>query len=175
MIILKGSEKDVADISDLYSAIHNAEADGVLSIGWIPDVYPIPQTAIDAAKRGDLFVLKDNNRIVASAIINHIQLDYYSKGRWQYPASDNDVMVLHTLVVDPRVKSKGYGTAFVRFFEQYAIEHNSYVLRMDTQEKNMAARKLYNHLGYSEADKISVEAVYGLSNLSLVLLEKKLS
>lgn len=59
-----------------------------------------------------------------------------------YPAEDNDVMVLHTLVVDPDAGGHGYGTLFVEFYESYAVEHSCHYLRMDTNEKNRAARSL---------------------------------
>ena len=34
--------------------------------------------------------------------------------------SEEEIMVLHTLVVDPEASGKGFGTAFVRFYEDFA-------------------------------------------------------
>ena len=59
-------------------------------------------------------------------------------------------MVLHTLVVSPYCVKKGIGTKFVAFYEQYAKENNCPELRMDTNAKNLVARKLYKKLGYKE-------------------------
>lgn len=176
MLIYKATQTDCSDIVNLYSSIHDAEESGILNIGWQRNLYPTEKTAIDAIERGDIFVMQIDKKIVATAIINQKQLDCYSNANWQYNVANNDVMVLHTLAVSPFEAKKGYGAAFVRYYEQYANNHYCLVLRMDTQEKNMNARKLYAKLGYQEVDIITVsDGFNGLLNLNLVLLEKRLS
>ena len=82
-------------------------------------------------------------------------------------------MVLHTLVVDPTLAGKGYGSRFVRFYEQYAAENDCLYLRMDTNARNQAARRLYRHLGYREAGIVPCE-FNGIPGVQLVCLEKTL-
>ena len=82
-------------------------------------------------------------------------------------------MVLHTLVIYPAVKGRGLGTAFVTFYEQYALEHGCRYLRMDTNERNAGARSLYKRLGYREIDILPCE-FNGIPGVNLVLLEKTL-
>lgn len=164
---------DVDEIEKIYDGIHTAQEQGVLNTGWVRNVYPVRKTALDAIARGDLFVMEEENRIVASAIINQIQVDVYSDCTWQYPAKEGEVMVLHTLTVDPNCAGKGYGTEFVRYYERYALAHGCSYLRMDTQQKNIAARKLYQKLGYCERG--IVHCVFnGIPGVQLVCLEKKL-
>ena len=86
---------------------------------------------------------------------------------------DAQIMVLHTLVVEPTCAGKGYGSAFVRFYEQYAREHHCPYLRMDTNARNTAARKLYARLGYWEAGIVPC-AFNGIPDIELVCLEKVL-
>ena len=82
------------------------------------------------------------------------------------------MMVLHTLVVDPLCAGRGYGTAFVAFYEGYARQNGCTVLRMDTNEKNAAARRLYARLGYREA--AIVPCVFnGIEGVGLVCMEKR--
>ena len=82
-------------------------------------------------------------------------------------------MVLHALVVSPKIKGKGYGTAFVDFYEKYALENGCPYLRMDTNAKNAAARSLYKKLGYIEVS--TVPCVFnGIDGVQLVCLEKNL-
>ena len=89
------------------------------------------------------------------------------------PALDEQVMVLHTLVIDPDEKGKGYGREFVAFYEEYASRSGCTCLRMDTNARNEGARRLYRHLGYREAG--IVRCVFsGLAGVELVMLEKKL-
>ena len=98
--------------------------------------------------------------------------EWVASANWKYQdILPEQVMVLHTLVVDPGQSGKGYGSAFVKFYEDYAKEHNCPYLRMDTNAKNQAARKLYARLGYWEAD--IVPCVFnGIPGVQLVCLEK---
>lgn len=87
--------------------------------------------------------------------------------------NDLFVMVLHALVVDPSEKNKGYGSAFVAYYEDYAKQHGCIALRMDTNARNTRARTLYQRLGYEEVG--IVECVFnGIPNVQLVCLEKYL-
>ncbi|MFR6695383.1 MAG: GNAT family N-acetyltransferase [Dysosmobacter sp.] len=80
--------------------------------------------------------------------------------------------MLHTLVVDPTVKGKGYGTAFVAFYEQLARKRIGRTLRIGTNARNTPARALYKKLGYAEAG-IVAGTFNGIPNVQLVCLEKK--
>lgn len=86
---------------------------------------------------------------------------------------DNEVMVLHTLVVDPLERSRGYGKVFVAFYENYARQQGCAELRMDTNMINKSARKMYKKLGYEEVGII--DCVFnGIPDVKLVCLEKYL-
>ena len=121
----------------------------------------------------NLFVYEEEGRVLAAAVINQTQVDAYTDGKWTYPARDDEVMVLHTLVVEPTAGGRGIGRAFVAFYEHYAREHGCTVLRMDTNAKNAAARRLYQKLGYGEPDIVPC-TFNGIPGVQLVLLEKKL-
>ena len=142
------------------------------STGWIRNAYPTVKTAEAALGRNDLFVLKDGGKVAAAAIINQIQVEEYKNAAWKNAADDNEIMVLHGLVVDPFEKGKGYGRAFVAFYEDYARQHGCTALRMDTNVINTRARSLYQRLGYEEIG--IVESNFnGIPNVRLVCLEKK--
>ena len=168
----KAGEGDVAAVAQIYENIHVAEHAGKLSTGWIAGVYPVENTARAALERGDLFVCESGG-IVAAAIINRQQVDVYALGKWLYPADDDEVMVLHTLVVEPEASGRGFGKAFVDFYEDYSRKNGCTVLRIDTNARNLRARAMYAKLGYREAG--TVPCVFnGIPDVQLVLLEKKL-
>ena len=173
MQFIKAEEKHIDAIEGIYSRIIDAQEQGRLTVGWQRGVYPTRQTALDALGRDDLFVCVDGGQVAAAAIINRIQVPVYAEVGWLYHAEPDEVMVLHTLVVDPLRAGRGYGTAFVAFYEGYAKNNGCPVLRMDTNEKNAAARRLYARLGYREAG--IVPCVFnGIKGVGLVCLEKKL-
>ena len=173
MQFIKATSGHIDAIVAIYGRIIDAQEQGRLTVGWQRGVYPTRQTALDALGRDDLFVCVDGGQVAAAAIINRIQVPVYAEVGWLYHAEPDEVMVLHTLVVDPLRAGRGYGTAFVAFYEGYARQSGCPVLRMDTNEKNAAARRLYARLGYREAG--IVPCVFnGIKGVGLVCLEKKL-
>lgn len=172
-MIRLAAEKDIKAIAQIYEDIHTDEEAGKLTIGWQRGIYPTEQTAVDSVAKGDMFVCERDDEIVAAAKINKEQVDVYADGKWEYPASDEEVMVLHTLVVSPRAMTGGIGREFVKFYEEYALENGCPYLRMDTNARNERARGFYSKIGYKEID--IVPCVFnGIEGVNLVLLEKKL-
>lgn len=173
MDIRRAGAGDVGAVDAIYQRIHDGEEQGRTTIGWVRELYPTAATAQAAVERGDLFVLEDGGRVVAAAILNQIQVPEYASCPWQYPAGEDEVMVLHTLVVDPAAQGRGYGRAFVAFYEAYARDHGCLFLRMDTNEKNLAARRMYSKLGFTEPGVVSC-SFNGIPGVELVCLEKRL-
>ena len=174
-VIRKGVAADIPQIAAIYDRIHTQEETGLVTIGWVRGIYPTRATAQAALDAGELFVLECDGTAAAAARINQVQVPEYANAQWQYPqAPAEQVMVLHTLVVDPLQGGRGLGTAFVRFYEEYAREHGCPYLRMDTNEKNKNARALYARLGYREADIVDC-CFNGIAGVRLVCLEKTLA
>ena len=173
MIVRKGTQSDIKAVTVLYEKVHTAEEKGETLTGWKRGIYPTKATVEAALSRDDLFVMEEDGKIVAVGVLNKIQVDVYESAPWKYPADDSEVMVMHTLAVDPERKRRGYGRSFVKFYENYAIENNCPYLRIDTNEINLYARKLYKSMGYEEI--ATVPCVFnGLEGVGLVLLEKYL-
>ena len=173
MKIRKAVCADIEAVAQLYADVHTAEESGQITVGWQRGIYPERSTAEAALERGDLFVQEEDGRIVGAAIINQQQVDVYAQARWQYPADDEGVMVLHTLVIAPSLSRRGYGRAFVAYYEAFARANGCRCLRMDTNARKTRARRLYRALGYREADVVPC-VFQGLRNVELVLLEKEI-
>jgi GNAT superfamily N-acetyltransferase len=169
----KAAMDDLDRICEIYSEIHTQEEEGKASVGWVRTVYPTRKTAEDSIINGDMFVEEEDGLIAAAAKINQEQLEEYSNAKWTYNVPDEQIMVLHTLVVSPTLSGKGYGSRFVSFYESYALEHGCHYLRMDTNEKNINARALYKNLGYMEADIVPCN-FNGIPIVQLVCLEKRI-
>lgn len=167
----RADENDTDRICEIYDEIHTETEAGRMTTNWVRGVYPTKETAEHSIRCRDMFVEEENGRIVAAARINQEQVAEYAKADWRYDAPDDQVMVLHTLVVSPKAKGRGYGSRFVAFYESYALEHGCRYLRMDTSVENLGARALYKKLGYCEVSVISSE-FNGISGMQLVCLEK---
>ncbi len=176
-MIRKATAADIDAVASVYEHIHTAEETGEASIGWIRGVYPERETALAALERGDLFVETDEIQgesvVVGTAILNQTQVDVYKGAPWRYDVPEDQVMVMHTLVIDPFVKGHGYGREFAEYYEQYALSKGCQYLRIDTNARNTAARAFYKKLGYEEIDIVPCE-FNGIPDVKLVLLEKRI-
>ena len=172
-MIRKAEIRDLGAVDSLYREIHDAEAAGLITTGWIREIYPIRATAEAALARGDLFVVEDDGQILGSGIINQLQVDVYEGAPWKHQVPDNRVCVLHTLVISPAARGKGYGREFIRFYEDYALQHGCTELRIDTNERNLAARAMYSKYGYQEIGIVPT-VFNGIPGVNLVLLEKQI-
>lgn len=173
----KATADDTSRILEIYSNILDIEESRPESvIGWKRDIYPTIEVVNAALERDDMYVQFDTelDMIVGSAIINKVQLDCYRDISWKYEpdATDDEVMVLHTLTIDPRLPKSGYGTQFAEFYRQVAAENNCKVLRIDTSESNYPARSLYKKLGYVETE-IIFTSFNDIEGYNLVLLERE--
>ena len=173
MMIRKAIWSDLDAVEQLYNEIHVAEETGIITTGWLRGVYPSRESARAALERDDLFVLEEDGRILGSGIINQIQVDVYEGAPWKYPVPDDQVCVLHTMMISPGKFGKGYAREFLQFYEEYALEHGCTELRIDTNARNKAARAMYRNHGYSEIDIVPT-TFNGIPEIRLVLLEKDL-
>ncbi|MDY2600663.1 MAG: GNAT family N-acetyltransferase, partial [Eubacteriales bacterium] len=107
MEIRKATEADIPAVTAIYDALLDREEQGLLTTGWTRGVYPTEQTARDSLAAGTLYVLEDGGRVTAAAKIDQSQMAQYTQCHWQHDAPPEQVLVLHTLVVDPAVKGKG--------------------------------------------------------------------
>ena len=168
--IRRAAAEDLAAVARIYEELHDAEESGAQTIGWVRGVYPTASVAEAALARGDLFVLEDGE-VLGAAIINRIQVDCYAGAPWERAAPEGEVCVLHTLVISPRAAGRGYGTRFVRFYEEHARALGCTELRMDTNARNTRARAMYARLGYREVAVVPT-VFNGIPDVELVLLEK---
>ena len=63
-LIRKATGNDLSAIETIYNKIHDAEAAGLQTTGWIRGVYPVRQTAEAALQRDDLYVLEENGQVL---------------------------------------------------------------------------------------------------------------
>lgn len=171
--IRRAAEEDIPAITAIYDAVLQKEEQGQYTIGWIRGIYPTEDTAKTAVECGDMFVMEEDGRIIASARINHEQMPAYALVSWSVDVPDEKVMVMHTLTVDPEMNGHGAGDRFIQFYEGYSLQKGSHVLRIDTNERNLNARRKYDAAGYTECGIIPCE-FNGIPGVRLVCLEKVL-
>lgn len=89
-----------------YSRIHEDLSQTINYPRWPRGIYPTEESAQEAMDKKELYVLKENQIIIGSVILNHDQDLGYENVDWQVAAKEDEVMVVHTLAIDPRLKGK---------------------------------------------------------------------
>lgn len=151
MIIRKATQDDVVKVAAGYAELAEHEKNTISYTNWQFDYYPTVNTAQESFKKGTLFVLEDCGEVCASMILNHVQPCEHHKIKWKYNADDAQILVIHTLCVNPSKTSRGYATAMVNFAHEFAKQTECKVIRLDTYVGNTPAQSLYKKLGYEYA------------------------
>lgn len=145
---------DIDAVNNTYTELLlHEQRTGISTTNWVLGVYPTRSTAEKAHNEGTLYVLEDEGTLCASMILNQHQAEVYQKIQWKYPASAEQVLVLHTLCIPPQFAGKGYGTAMVEFALSAAEKRGCRVLRLDTYAGNAPAARLYHKLGFRYAGR----------------------
>lgn len=114
MFIRKATWDDLAEIIRIYDEVHAREEAGEVTTGWTRDIYPTRKTAESSIERGDMFVQENEaGEIVGTGIINQTQVDVYANGDWQFPAANEEIVVLHTLIISVKSGHRGSGKVFL--------------------------------------------------------------
>ena len=148
---------DVDQLERLYNDLNDHFASTTNFPGWIKGVYPVRETAVEGIEEGALFVLRIEDEIAGSIILNHKPEKAYGKAKWTFESDYSDVIVIHTLVVHPRFLKMGIGSALMEFATDYSRNKNMCSIRLDVSIHNLPAIALYEKHGYRYVDTVDLE------------------
>ncbi|MDO4944698.1 MAG: GNAT family N-acetyltransferase [Ruminococcus sp.] len=83
-------------------------------------VYPTRKDAEKALRNNALYVFEENGAVLGSIILDGYQPDEYRKIAWASQVADEEVTVIHLLMVRPCAAGKGVGSALVNFAAETA-------------------------------------------------------
>ena len=162
-IIELGKGNDIDELENLYNDLNDYLTEGVNYPGWVKDIYPIRQNAVEGVKNGNLYVAKHNGKIVGSIILSHEPETAYYNVKWEIESDYSDVFVVHTFIVHPEFMKLGIGKALLDFADEYSIKSKVKSIRLDVYENNIPAINLYKKCGFKYIDTVDL----GLGNYGL--------
>ena len=151
-MIRKATKADIKAISALYEKAIDFEDSHIKYTSWQKGIYPTADTAKAGIERDSLFVFEENGSLLASVVLNHKQPPEYRKAKWTLSPSYKEILVIHTLCVDPDYSGGGIGTTLVNFIKEYAKSSGCVTIRLNTTAKNEPAKHLYEKNGFRIAD-----------------------
>ena len=86
--------------------------------------------------------------------------------------SNTSLARLYSIAVDPKIRGQGVGRALLTEAENRALKHNATRMRLEVNQKNKKAQKLYTNMGYRV---FAVHEDYYEDHASAVRMEKILA
>ena len=158
-----GVEADTDELEQLYNSLNDHLSVTVNYPGWRKGAYPVRSTAEDGIKEGCLYVAQLDNKIIGSIILRHKPEPAYLPVRWTLPLDYEEVLVIYTFAVHPDYLGQGVGYALLDFAASFGIKSNIKALRLDVNENNIPAIRLYEKYGFHYIDTVDL----GLSEYNL--------
>lgn len=139
---------DIDLIEDAYNEHFKHEIEHGAFTVFKKGIYPTKKDAVKAISARSLFVYEENDNIAGSIILNKVQPIEYTKIDWGKVLRDDEVMVIHLLMVRPSMAGKGIASSLVKYAMELAKNSSCKVLRLDTGSQNTPAVSLYKKLGF---------------------------
>lgn len=155
-MVRKATSDDIAAIALLYDKAIDYEDSHVKYTSWQKGIYPTADTARLGLKNDSLFVYEESGKILASVILDTRQPPEYKKIKWSVDPRYDQVLVIHTLCVDPDFAGAGIGSAIVDFTKELACKTGCLTIRLNTTQRNVNATHLYEKNGFVVADTRSI-------------------
>ena len=150
-MIRKAIQDDIPLVTQLYNKAIDYEDSHTKYTSWQKGIYPTRDTARIGVNNSSLYILEEDNKILASVILDTRQPPEYRNISWEISTKPNGALVIHTLCVDPEYSGSGIGSALVDFIKQHAKNHGYPTIRLNTTKSNTPAYNLYQKNGFKIA------------------------
>jgi ribosomal protein S18 acetylase RimI-like enzyme len=115
--------------------------------------YPTLEILKNDLKKGVLFTLKNDHKIIGAINLSEQQEPEYEFVDWQFDSTK--VLVVHRLVIEPMYQKQGFGQYLMDFAEHFATNNNYTSIRLDVYSQNNRAVEFYKQRGYYSRGDIS--------------------
>ena len=140
----KGTTQDLDSVCFLIKdAIAEMEKNGIYQ--W-DEIYPAREDFEEDIRNNYLYVVYEENELVAFYAISGECDEQYNNAEWEYES--DSAYVLHRFCVSPKVQNRGIGKKVLLHIEQQIKKMGYNSVRLDTFTQNPFAQKLYRHNGY---------------------------
>lgn len=173
-MIRKATFNDIEQIEDTYNEHFKHEIEYGAFTVFKKGVYPTRKDAEKAISAGSLYVYERAGSIAGSIIIDKVQPTEYAGIVWGQTLIDDEVMVIHLLMVRPSMAGNGIASSLVRYAMEMAKNNSCKVLRLDTGSQNIPAVTLYKKLGFQIVSIASMKVGNTIAHKGHLFLEKVL-
>ena len=118
------------------------------NLGWERGVYPSDEFLRSSLQKGELYILAENDTLLACVILNSEWNEGYNGCPWSISCTSDEILVPHALAVNPSFQGKGIGKMVVRNIINLARAEHKKAVRLDVLSACKAAERLYVSCGF---------------------------
>ncbi|MGL5479065.1 MAG: GNAT family N-acetyltransferase [Clostridium sp.] len=155
MKLRKATRDDLKNFEDILNRV--LEVGKITGLNWTKN-YPRKIHFEEDLKNDELYVLEDNKEIIGAVCLNDKYDINYNKINFSY---SKRALLIHRLMIDGKFSNKGYGKKMIREIEKFALDNGYDSIKLDTNEKNKIAQKLYFGSGYIKKGMMNLEGKEG--------------
>ena len=168
--IRTATQQEFTAVRAFYHSLIDAMQTAPHKPSWQKEIYPSDAYLQQSIAQGTLYIGLQDGEIAAAMILNHQCSDGYQTASWRVTARPEEVTIIHTLGVHARFSGRGFGKALMAYATRWARDRQQKAIRLDVEEGNLPAEKLYQSLGFQFTGTMSMHYP-GLGDLSFHLYE----
>lgn len=148
MNIRKAKKVELNKVVEFYHQLIDDMQDDPYHPAWEKDIYPTSSYLKESISDGELFIMTDDNKIIASVVLNHKHVEQYNDATWLVDAASSELLVIHLLGIGKDYQKKGLAKELVNFAINFAKENKLKTIRLDAMKVNLPAQRLYTGMGF---------------------------
>lgn len=149
-------KQDAVEVYELYRNVIEKVNESNIKLGWNIKVYPDIEFINTAIDNNEMCIIKDNNKIIAAAVVNHTVNDEYNLINWKVKEPKENIATIHALATDPDYRGSKISYKLLKEIEEYCKLNGDKAIHLDVIDTNIPAYKLYIRNGYTEVDCIKM-------------------
>ena len=148
--------RDEKEILSFYKAVIDKVNTTTVKLGWNIDTYPDESFVRNAIEKGEMCILREDDRIIAAAVVNHTVNPEYDDINWEIKNPKEKISTIHALAVAPDKQGTKVSYLFLKDIEDHCRKNGDIAIHLDVIDTNIPAYKLYTRNGYTEVDCIKM-------------------
>lgn len=152
----RAKEEEIQELYNFYKEIIEYMDTYGLKLGWNIEEYPNYDFVVEMVNAGDMFLIREDGKIVCAAAINHNMNPEYDDIDWKVKGPKDKISSIHALAVDPSYRGGKISDRFLKEIEDYCRENGDLAIHFDVIDFNKPAYKLYMRNEYIDHGAIEM-------------------
>ena len=144
----KASIRDLDQIRALYWRLLDSSLEYGQILQWKKNIYPNDDDWKAYIVKGEMYLILEDMNVIGAVAVTNAQSQEYKKIYWKIKADDQEVAVVHLLMILPEYQGGGAATAALDEIIKLAAGKQKKVVRLDAIDTNVPAQKLYEKYGF---------------------------